>query len=248
MNYIYIINSLLHIVYWTELMRETAQVTLERQEHFKEKLISVNESALKIDKTESVSRKEVTRCKEDLTDDPYRALRDEILECFGVSIPEVPPDEDIECPKIYLPRENGKREKFITDKEFKMEKESVDYTSHTEVLTENPYTALREEMLQYFGGRIPNVPADKDIECLDIYESCETDIGNLRDKGIKTEKGSDDYTTLIEENKNNENARSGNIFSRLINFGTSTLKCLSDPWSPENPDTYLNKLSKKLTR
>lgn len=250
MKYIYIIVSLLHIVHWIELMRETTQVTLEAQEDLNDKLITVSESSLKNnDKIEHVTAKTVTQSKEDLPDDPYKVLREEILQCFGSRISKVPAEEDIVCTKIYVPLESDRKEKFIKDQEFKTEKESVEYTRQKENVTENSYKVLREEMLEYFGGRIPNVPADEGTVCSKLYAPSETD----KEEKLKSDnefKTKEEYADYALNDKNNENANAcrGNIFPKLISFGNSTLKYLSDPWSASNPSTYLNKLSEKLTR
>lgn len=214
-------------------MTETARLAEEAKEEMHGKLESVDESAL-------------NRSDDIVTKDHYTALREEISNYYGTSILQVSEDEDNESAKIFPPSERNimKKEGFVRKKEFiKTEKRCNDYSTKRE---ENN----RNEITWRLSAK------DEDNESENMFLSSETNISINKEERyvrkndfIKMENECADYSRKFKENNTNPItwSWSGNMLSKLISFGDMALKYVPNPWTPENSDTYLNRLSKQLT-
>lgn len=230
-------------------MAETARLAQEAKGELDEKLENVNESARnRIDDIENMPSRNIMHEKDNFNMDHYTALRGEISKYYGTRILQVSRDEDKENEKIFpSPERNrsiGKEEGFVKEKKFiKTENECDDYSRKLEENYTNRFTWR-------WGGN------DEDNEKEQMFSSSEGNVSMEKEEGfirekdvIKMEKECADYSTKLDENKKNRItfSWSGNIFSKLINFGDLALKYVPEPWRLENSDNYLSRLSKQLT-
>lgn len=132
--------------------------------------------------------------------------------------------------------ENPKRSDKLPQK-IKEEPERIELRQKEDYLIGDPYEALRTEIEKYYGVKKTKDSTDEETKSPEISH-------------LQIEKKDKDYIhSCITGSFNDNSGKSwkGQIISKFINFGSLSIKYITDPWSPFNENTYINQLSKNLT-